>query len=74
MFFISFSGKKIINTFKSNSIFDIAYNYGLLKSEAFNMNIDPYTINNGENYVQMSQVPDICKLKPCVLGIDEAGR
>lgn len=38
------------------------------------MDIEDYTKNNGDNYVRMSKVPNICKLKPCVLGIDEAGR
>jgi len=38
------------------------------------MDIDPYNRNNGENFLLMSEVPEICKDKPCVLGIDEAGR
>ena len=38
------------------------------------MDISPYNSNNGENFVLMSEVPDVCKDKPCVLGIDEAGR
>ena len=42
--------------------------------ETLEMEIDEYTQKNGDNFVLMSKVPDICKLKPCVLGIDEAGR
>lgn len=38
------------------------------------MNIEDYTKKNGQNYVLMSEVPNICKSKQCVLGIDEAGR
>ena len=38
------------------------------------MNIDHYTRNNDENFVHLSIIPESCKLKKCVLGIDEAGR
>ena len=38
------------------------------------MNIDPYTRNNDENFVHLSKIPESCKSKKCVLGIDEAGR
>jgi len=38
------------------------------------MNIDHYTRHNGENFVHLSKIPESCKLKKCVLGIDEAGR
>jgi len=38
------------------------------------MDIDEYTQKNDANHILMSKVPDICKTKPCVLGIDEAGR
>lgn len=38
------------------------------------MDIKPYTGNNGENYVQFSEVPSVCRSEPCILGIDEAGR
>lgn len=31
-------------------------------------------INNVHNNVYESDVPDICKNEPCMLGIDEAGR
>jgi ribonuclease H2 subunit A len=38
------------------------------------MEVENYTTHNDANYIHLSKVPDICKLKPCVLGIDEAGR
>ena len=38
------------------------------------MELSPYFSNNGENYVLFSDIPDVCKSEPCVLGIDEAGR
>ena len=38
------------------------------------MDLKEYTENNGENYVLFSDIPEICKTEPCVLGIDEAGR
>ncbi len=38
------------------------------------MDLDPYNSNNGENFVLFSDIPEICKTEPCVLGIDEAGR
>lgn len=38
------------------------------------MDVEKYTIKNDANYLHMSKVPEICKSKPCVLGIDEAGR
>ena len=38
------------------------------------MNIDHYSRNNDENFVHLSKIPESCKLKKCVLGIDEAGR
>jgi len=38
------------------------------------MDIEPYNSNNSENYVFLSEVPEVCKTQPCVLGIDEAGR
>jgi len=38
------------------------------------MNLDEYTKSNANNYILSSNVPEICKTKPCVLGIDEAGR
>lgn len=38
------------------------------------MDLQPYTDDNGTNYVQFSEIPEICKTEPCVLGIDEAGR
>ena len=38
------------------------------------MNIDEYTKANGQNFFSMSEIPDVCREKPCVLGIDEAGR
>lgn len=30
--------------------------------------------NNRENIVYISDIPEICKKYPCMLGIDEAGR
>ena len=39
-----------------------------------NMDIEPYNADNSNNFVFMSDVPDVCKSQPCVLGIDEAGR
>lgn len=38
------------------------------------MDLAPYTENNGQNYTLFSDIPEICKTEPCVLGIDEAGR
>jgi len=38
------------------------------------MDLNEYTENNGDNYVLFSDIPEICKSQPCVLGIDEAGR
>ena len=38
------------------------------------MDLQPYTENNGENYMLFSDIPEVCKTEPCVLGIDEAGR
>ena len=38
------------------------------------MDIEPYNTDNSNNFVFMSDVPDVCKSQPCVLGIDEAGR
>lgn len=38
------------------------------------MNIEEYTKSNCENFLVLSDVPVICKSKPCLLGIDEAGR
>lgn len=30
--------------------------------------------NNYDNFVNMSNIPSICKSEPCMLGVDEAGR
>ena len=38
------------------------------------MDVSAYTSNNSVNYVRLSEVPQVCKELPCVLGIDEAGR
>ena len=38
------------------------------------MDLKAYKTNNGENYVLFSNIPEVCKKEPCVLGIDEAGR
>jgi len=38
------------------------------------MELTPYKENNTQNYVLFSDIPEICKTEPCVLGIDEAGR
>jgi ribonuclease H2 subunit A len=38
------------------------------------MDVSAYTEDNRANYVHISDIPQVCKDKPCVLGIDEAGR
>ena len=38
------------------------------------MDVEKYTNKNDANFLHLSNVPEICKSKPCVLGIDEAGR
>jgi len=38
------------------------------------MDISEYIENNHKNLQLFSEIPDICKTEPCVLGIDEAGR
>jgi len=38
------------------------------------MDLKPYVDNNNENFELYSDIPDICKSEPCVLGVDEAGR
>ena len=38
------------------------------------MDLTPSIEKNGENFVLFSQIPDVCKSEPCILGIDEAGR
>ena len=38
------------------------------------MDVSEYTADNSVNYVRFSEVPELCKELPCVLGIDEAGR
>jgi len=38
------------------------------------MDVSEYTADNSVNYVRLSEVPELCKELPCVLGIDEAGR
>ena len=38
------------------------------------MDVEKYTNKNDANFLYLSNVPEICKSKPCVLGIDEAGR
>ena len=38
------------------------------------MDISPYTEKNNENFLLVSNIPEVCKSEPCVLGIDEAGR
>lgn len=30
--------------------------------------------DNFKNFLNSSNVPDICKTEPCMLGVDEAGR
>lgn len=30
--------------------------------------------NNAQNVVYTSEVPELCKNEPCMLGVDEAGR
>jgi ribonuclease H2 subunit A len=30
--------------------------------------------DNSKSFVYISQIPEICKNEPCILGIDEAGR
>ena len=46
----------------------------LVLTHIFVMDVSGYTADNSVNYVQLSEVPDLCKTLPCVLGIDEAGR
>jgi len=38
------------------------------------MDITPFNEKNTENFKFFSEVPEVCKTSPCVLGIDEAGR
>jgi len=38
------------------------------------MDISSYTKKNTKNLKLFSNIPDVCKNEPCVLGIDEAGR
>ena len=38
------------------------------------MDIDSYINNNDNNHILFSEIPESCRDKPCVLGIDEAGR
>jgi len=38
------------------------------------MDLTDYTSNNSDNFILVSEIPQICKDEPCVLGIDEAGR
>ena len=38
------------------------------------MDITKYNEANNKNYKLFSNIPDVCKTEPCVLGIDEAGR
>lgn len=32
------------------------------------------SLDNNSNSIYISDIPDICKAEPCMLGIDEAGR
>ena len=38
------------------------------------MDLSQYTEKNNENFLLVSNIPEVCKSEPCVLGIDEAGR
>jgi len=38
------------------------------------MDLSPFRTNNEENFELFSDIPEICKSEPCVLGVDEAGR
>merc|ERR1712037_539846 len=38
------------------------------------MDITPFNEKNTENFKLFSEVPEVCRSSPCVLGIDEAGR
>ena len=38
------------------------------------MDLSSYISNNSENSFLMSDIPQVCKDQPCILGIDEAGR
>ena len=38
------------------------------------MDLEQYKVDNGENHVLFSNIPEVCQKEPCVLGIDEAGR
>lgn len=38
------------------------------------MDLSSYSERNWDNANVDSEIPDICKKEPCVLGVDEAGR
>jgi len=38
------------------------------------MDISEFTDNNHKNLELFSEIPDVCKSEPCLLGVDEAGR
>ena len=69
MISVKISGKNCIKILKHKSSKRVRYTPKLQT-----MDVEEYTNKNGVNYLHMSKVPDICKSKPCVLGIDEAGR
>lgn len=55
--------------------------YGLASTPNFNMeknqckkDLEEYLDNSLVNKLVVSRVPEICRKKPCILGIDEAGR
>ncbi len=38
------------------------------------MDVSPFTENGWKDWKKFSDVPDMCKTEPCMLGVDEAGR
>jgi ribonuclease H2 subunit A len=44
------------------------------QKEQTEMDLSSYISNNSENSFLMSDIPQVCKDQPCILGIDEAGR
>ena len=38
------------------------------------MDLSEFNACNWKNFFVDSKVPEVCKTKPCILGVDEAGR
>ena len=55
--------------FYNAGVYDIRHVLCLQKME-----IAPYIEKNTHNFKLFSNIPEVCKTEPCVLGIDEAGR